>query len=517
MPTSSVIWPFEPYANFSSQGQTKEWLTDVIPTQMREMRNNVRKPPRNILEYTYLFKDTDRKAFTLANLIAMNKAAVKVKIPFWQDVLYLGSITPGFSINLPATLYDYVEGGELIIWESPYAYSVHEIETIGETYINLVTEVTLAGSRLFVAPLVTGFCPEGIEISREGSKLTSTVRLVAQEAVITPKWDTVYFQGSPVLNFKRVQNTVTRKFYNEGFTFDSQAGLWEKFPLELYNRLEQSIKLLARSPEGIRELRNALDSLQGRLNTVWIPTNWPEVQILDGTLSAETRPRLSVAYFGGTDYPIKFCRLFGDDGTDPCVVYAEIFETALDGANEKIRFTEELQGPIYNIHRVEFMYPYRFVSDELSMRSFPGKASVFEGRMITANPIVEICNDECLFVNPCSLAFWGDASKTWLTSPALGFYVYDVVPAQRPANITMFIITMEISLNNPSIIEITKDWFYLKAKLKAGSHVYTFYLMDDTPLPSYQHGDWSFIITAPWLGLTVSLLSSTIISSIIAL
>jgi len=278
-----IAWPVPPDWS-ESVTETLEWSTDVLQgsrtgsTQRRALRG----APRRTFSWQSLSAWQDRR---LLDLMLADQGAFGWLLPIWPDGQTLSGAGAGnIAIQCETTGYDFVGGGQALVWQSPRYAEVVGIDTVEADSILLTDSLTQSyapGARLYPlrSAIITADAEEEALSDEIGlRKATATIidfcawPAAMPTATIYRSWPVLEWRPneseSPASSNKRLLTIVDNGTAPQTVidlaerAFRAQAATWS-----IYGREEHTA------------FRSMLYSLAGRANPAWVPSFTADLRI----------------------------------------------------------------------------------------------------------------------------------------------------------------------------------------------------------------------------------------------
>lgn len=370
-----ILWPF---AALIDVKESRQWLTDIIPSRAGEQRFALREIPRLSLNYNYNFQTTEE--YTLAKILAKTIANLALAVPLWTEVVKLQSLTAGQStIFFPTANLELSIDMPVVFWKDFKTWEIQEISLVFSDRIILKLPLVSSYTKAWFAPVFIGYTNDGISLtagenySRKGSfTMTST------NAFNNPIWTTDTFQSLPVVvNTNIASGGVPNKYFREQETMEVETGLTTKFDVETYNREFTKLSLFANNHKELDVIRRQFDFLQGKFKSFWLSSFQNDFTAITSLTTSSTS--LKVTNFQSNKFPIKYIRVVGVDTLNNPT--SESFEiTAIVDNFDGTETMSLLVNPtkiINNIKQVQILTKVRLDSDTIDYNHLAkGKTSI---------------------------------------------------------------------------------------------------------------------------------------------
>jgi hypothetical protein len=356
-----ILWPF---AALIDARESRQWLTDIIPSRAGEQRFALREIPRLILNYNYNFKNEEE--YTLAKILAKTIANLAVAVPLWTEVTKLLNLTSGQStIFFPTDSLELSIDMPIVFWKDFKTWEIQEISLVFSDRIILKNPLTTNYAQAWLAPVFIGFTNSGIELTAgAGYSRKGSLTMTSTNAFNNPVWTTDIFQSLPVIiNTNIASGGIPNKYFREQEIMEVETGLITKFDVETYNREFTKLSLFANNHKELSIIRRQFDFLKGKFTAFWLPSFQNDFTALQNLTTSSTF--LRVTNFQGNKFPIKYIRVVGVDSlNNPTSESFEITSIVdnLDGT-ENMGLLINPTKIINNIKQVQILTKVRLDSD----------------------------------------------------------------------------------------------------------------------------------------------------------
>lgn len=345
----AVPWPVPP--DWSSGVRERlAWRTEMLParngvTQKREMR----LAPRREFDFKVI---ADAQARRVADALLFERGAQRWALPIWHDVQLLGAALTagGDTIACSTAGFDFVVGGQAMLWRSVNVFEVVTIATIGATSLTLAGTLAsgwAAGTRLYPTRRA-----RNIEASEESAWNDDAGERRISFAIDEPcDWTATLpattYRGYPVLEHRSDEGADPEASYQREIeSVDTGTGAvhYYDFPGVPFRRASHRWLLGSRAEH--TALRELLYGLRGRMAVLWVPSMSADLS-LASTIGA-TSVSLSVEWAGYTLYGAqrsnrRDLRIELRDGT---VYYRRVTASAEAGVTETLTLDSALGAEV---------------------------------------------------------------------------------------------------------------------------------------------------------------------------
>lgn len=281
------------------------WLTEVLvaPTYGIAQKRSLRAAPRRSFAFDVVAEKRERR---LLDTLRFDGGSRQWMLPIWPDGQVLAEQVASGADSIPCLTagYDFVAGGQAVLWAAMDQWEIVTIDAVGEDGLTLTDEVSAlwrAGSRLW--PLRRARIQDATE---ESSWHDDASRLPLQFLIDEPcDWPAVLpgatYRDHPVLQSRpdakagldsdfgrylsRVDNDVgvVTEYDTVGLPVRHQDHVWK-----LFGRAERSA------------FRSLAYGLAGRFGNLWVPSWNSDLRLVASVGAADTT--LSVEWCGYTLY-----------------------------------------------------------------------------------------------------------------------------------------------------------------------------------------------------------------------
>lgn len=294
-----IAWMIAPdWAN--NLTESLAWLTDVQnAVDGSQLRQPCLPVPRREWEFTAIAEGAERRIVENA---LFDWSSRKWALPVWVDVTWLKSTIPAGTsvIAMDTTGLDFVEGGLVILYTSASSYELGEILTLTTASITLKQPTVNAwgkGARLL--PCRTATLTDFPTLRRKSDQQIQTqVRFQAAEDC---EWPAIapaaLYLGIPVLETRSNEpEDLAAAYGRQIVTIDNDIGAPTIDDFSDLTWPTQPFYWLVQGRADRAALRSLLYWLQGRGNTLWLPSGNDDVNLLDTINSGVAA--MSVAWAG---------------------------------------------------------------------------------------------------------------------------------------------------------------------------------------------------------------------------
>lgn len=358
-----LVWPFLPNTDFS---ENKEWLTDVLPSRHGEQRLAVRELPRMNLNYKFVYRTT--KEYALAKQLSARMAHLAAGTPLWSDITPVTNLVVDQTIiYFTTTNLEYRVNSIVIFWDSYDLYEVGEVSEVYSDRIILKQGLKAFHSKCWVAPILIGYIPGGINLSRdEKGRTTGGIGYKITDTFNSPAWTTDTFLGLPVMTASSVvTGGLAERFARDVEVFDSVAGNFAQFDVEDYTRHSQTIIIKTRSVAELYTARRMFDYLKGKYTPFWLPSyNNDLIADTDLLIGASS---IRVKFGNWSTYPSYYVRITGKTlaGAAISSYFTVTGATNNYDGTEAIGLSPAVTTTIVSISRIDVMKKVRLDADTI--------------------------------------------------------------------------------------------------------------------------------------------------------
>lgn len=293
------------------------WLTDYLaPPTGAVQKRKLRQAPRRGFGFDVLAEGRDRR---LADALLFAWSGKRYALPIWHDIQRLASVVDGGADEIPCatTGYDFVEGGQALLWRASNTFELVTVAVINADSIEL-DGVTLGswarGTRLYPvrAARIDGSGEERAFNARLGRrKLAFAIDEPCDWPAVPPA---TMYRDLPVLEHRSEEGQdPTSRHDWPLLEVDNQFGLPARFDMAERSLRQFDHRWLVHGRTEHSALRSLLYALDGRYGNLWVPTGAADLQVVDAGAIAST---LTVEWCGYT--------IFGDQAPNRRDIRIEI-------------------------------------------------------------------------------------------------------------------------------------------------------------------------------------------------
>lgn len=340
-----VLWPV-PADWANGVRETLEWLSDLLPARNRRTQKiQLRQVPRRSIEFNVI---TDDQLSRVTDTLLNDCGSRTWLLPIWHDIQLLAARLPVDSPWIPCRTdgFDFVQGGQVLLWRSVNRWEIVEIEEIEANRLLLVETTSSgwsAGTRIY--PLRRGHLVDQPQEARwTDSQGTRSVQFLIDEPCAWPaELPSAAYRDYPVLEMRPdAGEDLPMSFTRSIETVDVGTGPIVRFDWPGRSFREAQVTWLVSGREEASSLRSLLYALRGRMQTLWLPT-WNADLLLTAPVTA-IATSITVEWCGYTLYGRaqsnwRDIRIELLDGT---ILYRRIVSAAQAGDNEVLQIDAAL-------------------------------------------------------------------------------------------------------------------------------------------------------------------------------
>ena len=366
------IWPVPPEW---SRGVSERlaWETDVMHASATAVSQHrgLRIGPARQFSFEILAEGAERRVADM--LLAGHRG--QWMLPIWPDVQWLGAVAAAAEEIPCATAgYDFVAGGQAVLYASVNQWELVEIDTIEADHLALAAPTVAAfpaGSRLY--PVRRARVETGAEERQFNAALSRrNLSFLIDEPCDWPALvDPTLYLTHPVLDVVPDESSDPTASYDRLLQV-LDDGIGKRLEYDLADqalRVQKSgWKLFGRAQHSW--FRSLLYTLDGRRVPIWVPSFAEDLRVNATVAGGSTSMSVEWAgytLFGKARHNRKDLRLELDDGS---VLYRRISNAVEAGASETLTLSAALDaGSIApgRIRRVSFMALCTLASDAIDI------------------------------------------------------------------------------------------------------------------------------------------------------
>lgn len=297
-------------------------------------------------------------------------------LPIWPDVQWLPALASGATaITCTTDGFDFVAGGQALLWAGVNTWTVIEIDTIGAGSLTLTAALTdgwPAGTRLY--PLRLARIRDGAEEVLSTDEFSR--RKLAFDIDEPCDWPALsaptLYLTHPVLDVRPDESEDGSAAFDrlrQSVTYAGAMPLVYDLPDQALRTQKTAWKLFGRARH--TWFRSLLYTLRGRAMPLWLPSFAADLQLAD-TIAASSAT-LSVDWAGYTQFGLgrhnrKDVRIELADGT---VYYRRITNAVEAGETETLTLDSSLSGNAIApgaIRQISFMTLATLASDSVEIQ-----------------------------------------------------------------------------------------------------------------------------------------------------
>jgi hypothetical protein len=341
-----VLWPAPPnWAN--AVRETLAFLTDVMqaPTGGQQVRA-LRNAPRRSFSFQAVMANDARR---IVDAIRFDVGARQLLCPIYPDVQFLTSPLASGAVSVPCRTagFDFVAGGQAVLWAGINAWELVTIDTIAADAITLTAATAQAwgvGTRLY--PVRKARLQNVPRVaSHSGAVGTVSVQLLIDEPCDWPAaWPSeATYRGVPVLEWRNNEATEPSDQYDRiSSAADEDVGpvFYTDLPGMPFRSQSQLFTLMGRDAH--TAFRSLVYALNGRVGQVWVPSWTADAALVAAVTDTATQiqvPWMGYTQFGYLQANRRDLRIELYDGT---VLYRRVTGSAESGANEVLQLDSAL-------------------------------------------------------------------------------------------------------------------------------------------------------------------------------
>ena len=354
-----ILFPFVPLIENT---ESREWLTEIIPSRSNESRYALRECPRTTLSYKYLFQSHEEYLAALA--LARASTNLGFGVPNWANISKLTQrISSGVSnIYFDTTNMEIVADSLVLIWEAYDSYTLVQVLTVFADHIVLRAPIVRGYTDATWAILVKTGTSNGVRVSLGiDHRKEATIELVTPFTYVDPIWtDTDTYLSLPILS--DISSTVgglTGTISKEMGGVDNSIGNYIKLDIEDYMRATFAISLVAHSKTELTRYRRMFDYLEGKHNPFWLPSYTNDIIAVEDMNPGATGVRVLKGIW--VRYPPTTIRIHG---SFTVIKSISSITDNLDGTINLV-FDSYVVGTLIDIVRIEILRKVRLNSDAI--------------------------------------------------------------------------------------------------------------------------------------------------------
>jgi hypothetical protein len=368
-----ILWYFAPE---SPVREALEWLTDMFAARGgSEKRSSPRESPRQIISHRYRLDGQERRQ---ARMYLMDWQSQLFGLPTWRDQVILTAdvAAAAFTINVTTTLYsDFRVGGQAVVLTDRDTFDALVIQSKTSTSITFSTALQNSyDAGTLVMPIRQAQIADLVNADQFPKNLEDFEAVWEVQDNDVDIADTSAFSsydGKVLLDdCNPVVRSVAESFRTKVSVIDGKAGLRE------YNGRWPNMKrghsqgFIARTRQGVWEMRQLFYALRGRQISFYTLTWTPDL-VVTGTLTAAQSlmdiENIGYSRFAQERNPMKHIHLLFTDGTsvlreitNSVVVDSDTERLTVDTAWATTKLASE-------VSRVSFIELVRFATDRVEI------------------------------------------------------------------------------------------------------------------------------------------------------
>lgn len=390
--TRSVLFPFEPEIPMT---EILGFRTDVLSKRSgKEQRIALRKTPRQMFEMLVRIDEFDRQNMEAILFDSHERA---FGLPMWHEarVLKADIAINDTSATVNTTAFADFRVGELaIVLNDPDDFEALEISAINPTSIDFTTpfqKAFQAGIRVMpvrIALLSPTARARRFRVDLKDQNLEFTVLDndvdLADSSAFSTLFGKVFFDDA-----NRVTDTMSESVRKPMTIIDNRVGAPEHLTDQPIERRSSTKGFVSKNSEELFQIRQVLHFLKGRAISFFIPTFFPELQVLaPGILSGSVN--LDINNFGYTKFiqsrqPRNVIRVTLNDGTEIIRTVLSSNELSEDVDRLTVNTVWGVDAGASEIAQVDFIEKSRFNDDRIRIRHLEGN-----GTAEVVTPIVTV-------------------------------------------------------------------------------------------------------------------------------
>lgn len=361
------------------------WLTDVQRGGGgAQSKRRLRLSPRRGFSFSVLC-GPDPAERRLADALRFDHGHREWLLPIWPDVHRVSGLSAGAEeIVLDTEDLDYTAGGRALVWRSPRAWEIVEIESVDPDALRLagaLANAWPAGTRVYpvVRARVRGTPDEQALTDRHA-------RLGLDFEVVEPcDWPAAMpptlYRGAPILEIARQEPTDPASGYARDLDWlDVGTGAPMVFDDGAMPFRYQDHHLTLHGRKQRADLRSLLNALSGRYQELWVPSYMSDLELVAPV--ADTASVLHVQWcgysvFGRQQGNRRDLRIELSDGQS---LYRRITGATETGETEQLSLDTPLGIPVSPAHvrRISFVSWCQLASDAVEIDHVTDSAGVAE-------------------------------------------------------------------------------------------------------------------------------------------
>ena len=371
------VWPF-----FAEEvTETLSFLTDVLNARGAEQRPSLRRKPRQVFSVFHNLSERDR---VRADYLVRSTGVGTWYVPLWHDAVAAGNISASVStLTVDTSNRDFRDGKQVLIWQDQETYEVGTIVSSGGGLLNLGSGVSQMYTDAIVAPVLTGYAPNGLSITGQDTRgLSARIEFEITDVADLSASGLATYQSLDVVGDRSVAvdalsgdvlQAVRRRDSGLGpfdFGADEDITRWRTmlaFEDQLADRWAR---------------RQWLYSLGGRQKAFWVPT-WYADLVPTATVGAGSTTLVVESIGPAAAYNGKHILVDFTSGTQ--VARGVTFVSTASG-EDTLTLSSSLGAglTLTNYHTISFLHKVRLDADQITLRH------VGNTRTDVALPVVEV-------------------------------------------------------------------------------------------------------------------------------
>lgn len=337
----AVPWPVPPDWTRPVR-ESLAWLTDVLPRARSGMqqKRKLRLAPRRRFSFEVLADAADRR---IADAVRFDHSGRVWLLPIYPDVQLLAADLAEDVTEIPCRTagFDFVAGGQAILWSAANAFEVVAIDSIDEDGLTLVAPTAQGwarGTRLYparAARIQPGADESHLSDDASRTRLEFAIDGPSDWSVELASWVLGTYRDKPVLEWRPDEPDNPRSSYARQIEeLDEGTGPVAYADLPDMPFRGQENDWLIQGREQQAAFRALLYTLSGRFGSLWVPSWNADLQLASSIGSAETTMTVEwcgYTVFGRKQVNRRDIRIELLDGT---VLYRRITDSAEAGETE---------------------------------------------------------------------------------------------------------------------------------------------------------------------------------------
>lgn len=353
----------------SSVSETLEWLTDSIRSRNGTLqKRQLRQFPRRTFQApTVAWQDWRQ----LLDSVYFDQGARPWVLPIWPDVqrLETGIAAGAVSVHCRTEGFDFVVGGQALLWSAPNAWEIVTITAIAADQLSVAETAKAWPATTQLYPVRRARLVGNAGLSMKSDEVgAGTIQLTVDEPCAWPAaWPSAAtYRGAPVLEWRPDESEDMDESYDRTIqTIDEGVGLVSYIDLPAMPFRTQPHRVVLGSREDHLRFRSLVYALAGMAGQMWVPSWSADVALAapaaagSATLTVEWS---GYTVFGHMQVNRRDLRLERFDGT---VAYRRIVESAELGDREVLTLDQPLDADLApaDVRQIGFMSLCQLASD----------------------------------------------------------------------------------------------------------------------------------------------------------